>query len=312
MKYIQLSITSDIIGIREGIPEERKDVICMPITDEAAEVAAELNNLREDCRLSAIRDGDGCIMTLAGKEDKRTVDLTLLSRLEKLSKIWNVRENVHLQDLGDMAVSNFMEDTFPIWRVESFTAEASALIANARIDEDAVIPYPVFFRCADNQTPLFLNVMELIYIPDMNLCVTTHMITPSSGVRFLNVFNTGAGLMERETMHFIRAYFAVRECDRTPLVVSNPQEAKNTRRGIHQTQGISRYRISLTKRYKGRKLYQGANYKEGKSLTIVSVSGYVRNQPYGPGRTRRKTIWVDGFMRGQWVKSGITYVTVTD
>lgn len=71
MKYIQLSITSDIIGIREGRPEEGKDVICIPITDEAAEVAAELNNLREDCRLSAVRDGDGCVMTLAGKDKKK-------------------------------------------------------------------------------------------------------------------------------------------------------------------------------------------------------------------------------------------------
>lgn len=111
---------------------------------------------------------------------------------------------------------------------------------------------------------------------------------------------------------FYQGIFCRKGSDRTPLVVSNPQEEKNTRRGIRQTQGISRYRISLTKRYKGRKLYQGGDYKEGKSLTLVSVSGYVRSQPYGPGKSLRKTIWVDGFMRGQWVKSGITYVTVTD
>ena len=63
-----------------------------------------------------------------------------------------------------------------------------------------------------------------------------------------------------------------------------------------------------TKRQPGRK----AMDKNGKTLTVVQVSGFIRNQPYGKGRAERKTIWIDGFTRGQWVNTGLSYVTVKD
>lgn len=45
--------------------------------------------------------------------------------------------------------------------------------------------------------------------------------------------------------------------------------------------------------------------------TIVSVSGYIREQPYGEGRKLRKTIWVEGFTRGQWVREGLSELTIS-
>lgn len=128
------------------------------------------------------------------------------------------------------------------------------------------------------------------------------------------------------SMRFLKSFTMLLHCEKSPIEISNADRAKKERLeriGLRFTERVTRYSISLSQRYKGviRDPYQkdasnngeaSKDFREGKSLSVVSVSGFIRNQAYGPGRTLRKRIWVDGFIRGQWVRNGVTYVTVNE
>jgi len=74
--------------------------------------------------------------------------------------------------------------------------------------------------------------------------------------------------------------------------------------------------VSLTKEYQIRKKEMEATkrelVKEGKHLALVEISGFLRDQPYGPGRTERKTIWIDGFESHRWRLEGPRKVMVKE
>ena len=84
--------------------------------------------------------------------------------------------------------------------------------------------------------------------------------------------------------------------------------------GREEEAGSLRYRtVYLSDRYRSlvRRRYSRSELdRNGKRLSTVFVSGFVRQQPYGPGGSLRREIWVDGFTRGQWVNSGLTMITV--
>ena len=114
-----------------------------------------------------------------------------------------------------------------------------------------------------------------------------------------------------DAVSFINKFLAIKDCDKSPIEMRDKDGRNLAKKGIQKVSGLFRYQVSLSKRYEAIKREKHeAMDKDGKVLTTVKVSGFVRNQAYGEGRALRKKIWVDGFTRGQWVNAGITYVTL--
>lgn len=258
-------------------------------------------------------------------------------------------------DVIDRAVIHYAVNTAPSWRIHSLTPECAALIANARLAIDAVAESstPLYLKCSDPSRALVRNIAEIIYIPydengeyDGRLTLSAFLV---SDARFalsfpLNKANE-ALLMRREeeenlavndgqamelyrvARSFVSSFTALMDCEKSPIEIEDTERRKKEKllkKGLRPSGGITRYSVSLTKRYRGiiRDPYQKSaaidkgdeskDFREGKSLSVVSVSGFIRNQAYGPGRTLRKRIWVDGFIRGQWIRNGVTFVTVNE
>ena len=102
----------------------------------------------------------------------------------------------------------------------------------------------------------------------------------------------------------------------------SPVESKpSTSSGGKIPKGVSKivpsYRtVSLTQEYVARRAgLESARTgldKEGKHLALVEVSGFIRDQAYGPGREKRKTIYIDGFESHRWRTDGIQMVKVKE
>ena len=345
-------IAIDIIGNVKGIYGSKKDADCrayalMLITPDAEALALSIGNIRENDRfvMAQYENTEDCIIFLrdsgapvAGKE-RGWVRLTFQDRLRNFQKYRSEVDPEKLADNGDIMVWKWMVSSEPVWRVHSFTPESAALITNARLETaDCPERESLFFVSSDPVRPLFLNVMEFMFTPGNDGEPDTYayslMVTPSSTVRMILSFSVLDGQIyngERygldesspdyrlyiETERFMNNYAALKQCSNSPVTEKDADEAKKARlarKGIKVTGGITRYNVSLSGRYRSmnRNSDPVRDGREGKTLCMVSVSGYIRNQPYGPGRRERRLIWVDGFVRGQWVRSGVTYVTVSD
>lgn len=259
-----------------------------------------------------------------------------------------------IPDEADRAVIHYAVNTAPLWRIHRLTPECAALVANAHLEADVAVERntPLYLKCSDPNRPLVRNIAEIIYLPygengeyDGRLTLSAFLV---SDARFtlsfpLNKANEAQLIKraekenlaenEKEAMgffsiarSFISSFIALMDCEKSPIEIEDAERRKKEKllnKGIRSSGGITRYSVSLTKRYKGviRDPYQkdaskngeaSKDFREGKSLSVVSVSGFIRNQAYGPGRTLRKRIWVDSFIRGQWVRNGVTYVTVNE
>lgn len=132
------------------------------------------------------------------------------------------------------------------------------------------------------------------------------------------------------SLGFAARFIALKNCGAYAPIeekVTN-RNMKLERLGIKITKGIMKRDIYLNEHYRSLKRRPGRKAiddfekrisdneskplnKEGKVLTIVKVSGYFRRAPFFY-ESNLKRIWVNGFQRGQWVNSGLTYVTVRD
>lgn len=252
----------------------------------------------------------------------KMMDLESLSYSEIDYMLASVRDPQMNSSKGDAAVLTWMKNTVPRWEVLSFTSDAAALIANAKIETEEEPYFPdICLKSSDGY--LFDTVTEILLFNDNSIpmIAITHTIARKM---HLYIHAKIEDALHREDMpkslkdavHFVWKYLAIRECEKSPIETAAIQTAKQkrlARNGIRKVGGVLKYQVSLSKRYAAtRKEKHEAMDKEGKVLTTVKVSGFVRNQAYGEGRALRKKIWVDGFTRGQWVRSGVTYVTVRE
>lgn len=203
-------------------------------------------------------------------------------------------------------VLEYMHETAPKWTIESISENAAAVIRNARIEVDEEAPRSCLL-IGKRYMPLYKNIYSIAYSAEQKSMWITYVICPNlTAARIVN-----EGINDyAEALEFIQKYRAVLDAEKTPL----ESIAEKSRQDIGtKTGGIYRTSISLSKRYKGIKRNStGAPMdRDGKALALVSVSGFVRNQAYGKGYAQHRKIWVDGFMRGQWVRSGVTYVRVS-
>lgn len=106
------------------------------------------------------------------------------------------------------------------------------------------------------------------------------------------------------------------QSEKTPIEAQvTDSHSKILKKGIGRT--IPSYRtVSLSQTYVRRRKEMEAARQEmqkgGKHLALVEISGFIREQPYGPGRSLRKTIWVDGFESHRWRKEGVQIVNVKE
>ena len=220
--------------------------------------------------------------------------------------------------LNDAVVMSWMLQNEPCWRVTSLSSDVAALIANARVEADmdaADIP-SICLRASDGY--LFSNVKEILAFKDGDDIIIAISYSIAKG---LNVYQHAslAGILKgrnsdknlADAVSFIEKFLAVKDCDKSPIEIFDRESEKLAKKGIKKVSGIFRYQVSLSKRYEAikRERHEALD-KDGKVLTTVKVSGFVRNQAYGEGRALRKRIWVDGFTRGQWINAGVTYVTL--
>ena len=206
----------------------------------------------------------------------------------------------------------FLSNHYPVWKVYELTSEAAMLVMNAKIDDEATLPY------VD-------KVAKGIYVKAKKDClfgaVSEIMLSKSSqmvGFKIANNWSTFSTAMLHEAM-FCTKLLALLDCERTPLLVdgvapNNGTSERRTGNSSLKKKGPRTVTISLTERYSHTVTKTGEGHldKDGLVKTVVSISGFIRTQHYGPGRSQKKQIWIDGFMRGQWVKEGPTFVSVKE
>ena len=170
MKYAVINMTGDILSLCETEAEaqsyiEQYNNTYIAITDEAAELAQKIGNLRDCDKFYYINDLGKGLITLKDKvKQDNNVWVTFKMRAEALAKFYDKIDKEKLTDAGDILVSKYMQASEPIWRIYNVSSDSAAVIANAKLDEDHIENKPIFFT--SSTTPLFLNVMEFIYIPE--------------------------------------------------------------------------------------------------------------------------------------------------
>ena len=219
---------------------------------------------------------------------------------------------------NDAIVMKWMLGNEPCWKVISLSSDVAALVSNSKIEaEEESMEFPsICLRASDGY--LFSNVREIITFKDEGdaiIAVTysiakgLNMYYQTSLSEIMDGRNSSKNLAE--ALSFIEKFLVIKDCEKSPIEISDRESEKLAKKGIKKVSGLFRYQVSLSKRYEAIKREKHeAMDKDGKVLTTVKVSGFVRNQAYGEGRSLRKKIWVDGFTRGQWVNAGITYVTL--
>lgn len=226
--------------------------------------------------------------------------------MAELEKIYGRPEYIEARRL-DAYTALFLQNTKPVWRIHYVRPEAAALIRHASISDEDLQMYAEEAR-------------KGIYIKAESGVLTgaCNEIFVIGSFLFMGIQKCGISIFLKlddakdEDLGFPAKLLALQHCSNSPIVVRDPDIEKAAKHGMKITSGVTRRNISLSDRYYSMKRQPGkkAIDKSGKTLTVVQVSGFIRNQPYGKGRAERKTIWIDGFTRGQWVNTGLSYVTV--
>lgn len=213
--------------------------------------------------------------------------------------------------LADAVALIFLSRTKPIWTINELTAEAATLISKAKLDDEIVKRY-------------IPKVKEGLYLKAKSGLLTTgasEIIVINDLIyigRRLGKRAVMCGEGDEEDLVFCAKFLALQDSENKPIVIKESKD-KAKKQGFSMIRGVNTRTISLSSRYIHRKLNRGEkvlnedsdfSWKEGKIKTVVSVSGFIREQAYGKERKLRKTIWVDGFERGQWVRQGLTIVTI--
>ena len=237
------------------------------------------------------------------------IEMGYTSFADALRKVSKGEENPSETKFLDAIAVYYLAETKPIWTVRNIRKDASTLVATARLEDTILSKYKDearkgFYAYTANDGWLYGAVSEILIIKDQIWLAVSIGNT-------LHFFLKG----DESDLEYAAKLLALEKAEKTPLLINDSAD-EAMKRGFYLRKGLNRRSISLTKRYRHSVLNGGQNVfhasdKEGKIKTIVSVSGYIREQPYGEGRKLRKTIWVEGFTRGQWVREGLTEITVS-
>lgn len=300
----------------------------LPVSDKAMEYLRtnQIENLSETDRILFVAPGILKLDNEVPEKDRIILPDIIGFRVDLFSRKWetfkhfglDLNQNYDLLEeqfgfsehshLGDTAALTWMKQSYPRWTIHDITPDASALIANARIDASSEA-LPIIYLRSDR--PLIKSVREIVVFEDQTIFCHVEWGKGINAAILLEADTEEP--LRKEVVEFVRKYLAIRKAEKSPIEAVDRESLKLERKGIKKTSGVFRYSVSLSKRYKAiRREKHEAMDKTGKVLTTVNVSGFVRNQPVGEGRKERKLIWVDGFSRGQWVRQGITYVSIKE
>lgn len=233
-----------------------------------------------------------------------------------LSTGWS--ERTEATKINDATITMYLKQTEPLWNVYNIKAEAAILIERSRV-ECAHVPLKPLLLVAKKGCTLFGLVNEICVIKDGEAWCLNYSMRIASNLAFSGAFllddvATDQNGVYFDVLTFIRKFLALQACERSPIVTQTQVERRLSERGIRAISRVTHTQVSLSKRYRSVMSKHGkkALDRDGKELAVVEVSGFVREQVYGPGRSQRKTIWVDGFTRGQWVRRGVRIVTVKE
>ena len=239
-----------------------------------------------------------------------------------------------------IAVAHSVVEEMPYPRIDIVTSDAAKLVNTAKLSlnpskwDDCVEPVVL-----KGNPYLFDDVLEIGFCPDTSglfrsekhneeQCYLLMVEYGGSGFsRFLSIPIPSSLLskimdapdandliMEQKrvaqpSIEFVVKYCLLMKAEKRPIeVVSGVSRMGRVNK---QTNGKYCYQtISLTKKYiQTNKKSSQSDAKEfdteGKHKTTVSVSGFLRQQHYGKGNSKVKTIWIDDFDRGQWVNDGV-------
>lgn len=228
--------------------------------------------------------------------------------MAEIEKIYGKPEYIEARRL-DAYTALFLQSTRPVWRIHSVRPEASALIRHASLSDEDLHRY-----AEEARKGIYIKAESGVLTGACNeILVIGSFLFKGIQKCGISIFFKSENATD-EDLAFPAKLLALQHCSNSPIVVRDPEIEKAEKHGMKITSGVTRRMISLSDRYYSLKRQPGrkAMDKNGKTLTVVQVSGFVRNQPYGKGRTQYKKIWVDGFTRGQWVNTGLSYVTVKD
>ena len=196
--------------------------------------------------------------------------------------------------------------------------DAAALIANARLDDSGTELETIYLGSVDGY--LFDIIREILIYPvddgfhillslPNNQCVSG-LIEESSADNEIDQIKAAA-------VKYTKIFIELLRCEKSPIENVSEKSVSRKKQGNMPQKEFSPViysTISLTKRYRykkkiGKKLNRSLG-KDDKDLVLVDISGYFKNQAYGPGYSQHRRIWIDAFKGNRWVKNGLHYVTV--
>ena len=227
---------------------------------------------------------------------------------------------------ADVTAVAWMKNTYPKWKIYSLAEDAAAMIAASRLDEDIELR-PIYIVASSGH--LFGVVDEILVYRDRTMwsIYIGLAFTPRLRLGLQGGLESKADeeikTIKAQALRFVRTFIAAMYASNSPVEITDHQKQQKKKK-IHDLKEssvspnpenplITYSTVYLSKRFRSIRSRKGPSdnlSKENLQKVLVPVSGFFRNQAYGPEHSLRKLIFVDGFRRGQWVKTGITYVTV--
>lgn len=117
----------------------------------------------------------------------------------------------------------------------------------------------------------------------------------------------------KETLTYVLKFLLLLNSEKTPIEKKETDGMGKRLSGKYKV-SPSYQSISLTTKYLAKRkeleVARGELNKDGKILSLVEVSGFIKEQAYGENRSLRKTIYVDGYESHRWKKDGVKTINI--
>ena len=120
-----------------------------------------------------------------------------------------------------------------------------------------------------------------------------------------------------DAIEYLSKYILLLKCEKRPVYLHSQTSkgSKNPATRFKHEGYINAQTVSLTKEYvhdySPREIEEHAVLdKEGKVLKAIVVTGHIRMQAYGPGRTLRRPVYIAEHQSSAWVNDGVRVLRI--